>query len=136
MSQRNVDIIRVGYEAFLRGDAEAAFRVFAPDIEAHDDTRFVGERAYRGVEGFAHMLAVTTEGFEDVRYFADEFRAAGECVLVEARRTGRGVASGAPVEERQYHVWDLKDGRAVRFRLFLSREQAFSAAGIEEHGGR
>jgi hypothetical protein len=29
------------------------------------------------------------------------------------------------VEEPHYHVWDMRDGRAVRFRLFLSRDEAF-----------
>jgi hypothetical protein len=34
VSISNLEIIRGGYEAFLKGDLEAAFGVFAPDIEA------------------------------------------------------------------------------------------------------
>jgi ketosteroid isomerase-like protein len=133
MTRRNVELIRTGYEAFLRGDVESAFSVFADDIEAYDNPEMVGEPVYKGREGFARMLALTTEGFEDVRYFADTFIDLGDSVLVEARRAGRGASSGAEVEEHQYHVWDVDGGRAVRFRLFLSRAEALRAVGI---GGR
>ena len=73
------------------------------------------------------MLATTTEGFTDVRYYADAFVDAGDLVLVEARRAGKGTNSGVEVEEHQYHVWDLKDGKAVRFRLFLAKSDALTA---------
>lgn len=131
ISRHNVDIIRAGYEAFLSGDIESAFGVFAPDIEIYDDPSMVGEPVYRGPDGFARLLAVTTEGFEDVSYSADDFIEADDSVLVVARRAGRGVASGVRVEERQFHLWDMRDGVAVRFRLFLSRDDAFSAAGLQ-----
>ncbi|MET0972285.1 MAG: hypothetical protein ABWY95_02590 [Thermoleophilaceae bacterium] len=75
-------------------------------------------------------MAATTEGFDDVRYEVDEFTSVGDCVLVAARRSGRGTASGVRVEERQYHVWDMREGRAVRFRLFLSESDALRAAGL------
>ena len=124
----NLEIVKAGYEAFLRGDLEAAFSSFAPDIEAVDDPMIVGERHYTGVEGFARMLVVTTEGFEDVRYFADEFREFGDRVLVKARRSGRGQRSGVTVEERQYHLWTSVGGRTIRFELFHSEAEALKAA--------
>jgi ketosteroid isomerase-like protein len=131
MSRRNVEIIRAGYEAFLRGDLETAFSVFAEDIEAVDDPAMIGQRVYVGKEGFARMLAATTEGFDDVRYYADRFTDAGDSVLVDARRSGRGTLSGVTVEEHQHHVWDMRDGCAVRFRLFLSRDEALAALDLE-----
>ena len=134
MSRQNVEILEAGYRAFLSGDHERAFSVFAPDIEAHDDARMVEDTVYRGREGFARMLAVTTEGFEDVRYEPQEFVDAGPSVLVSVRRSGRGRASGARVEEHQWHVWDMRDGQAARFRLFLSEAEAHRACGL--HGQR
>jgi hypothetical protein len=77
------------------------------------------------------MLAETTEGFEDVQYFTDEFTEAGDLALVQARRSGRRATSSVRIEERQYHPLELRDGRAVRFRLFLSRADARRAAGLE-----
>jgi ketosteroid isomerase-like protein len=133
MAPRDLEIIRDGYQAFLRGDADEAFRIFAPDMEAYDDPKVVGGRVYRGPEGFARMLAVTTEGFDEVEYAADDFTATTDGVLVAAHRSGRGTRSGAWVEERQYHLWELRDGRAVRFRLFLSETEARRAAGLDAH---
>jgi ketosteroid isomerase-like protein len=130
VSRHNVELIEAGYQAFLRGDTETAFKVLAPDIEVEDDPRMVENTHYRGREGFAQMLAATTEGFADVRYSAEAFIDVGDQVLVEARRSGRGVASGAPVDERQYHLWDMSEGVAVRFRLFLSESDARVAAGL------
>jgi ketosteroid isomerase-like protein len=130
--RRNVEIIEAGYEAFLRGDVETAFKVFAPDIEVEDDPRMIENTHYHGREGFVQMLATTTEGFEDVRYSPEAFIDAGDQVLVEAHRSGRGVASGVTVEERQYHLWDMRDGLAVRFRLFLSESDARLAAGLPQ----
>jgi ketosteroid isomerase-like protein len=131
MPRQNVEILETGYRAFLSGDHETAFSVFAPDIEAFDDPRMIEDRVYRGRDGFARMLAVTTEGFEDVRYEAEEFIDVGDCVLVSVRRSGRGSASRVPVEEHQFHVWDMRAGQAVRFRLFLSEPDARAACGLE-----
>jgi len=46
---------------------------------------------------------------------------------VRARRTGRGTASGAAVEEVQFHVFDFEGATVVRFRSFLSEEKALEA---------
>jgi hypothetical protein len=43
----NLQIIRGGWEAFLKGDLEAAFSVFAPDIEALDDPQMVDDPVSR-----------------------------------------------------------------------------------------
>jgi hypothetical protein len=53
-------------------------------------------------------------------------------VLAEVRRTGRGRASGAQVDERQFHVWNVVAGRAARFQVYLDRDQALQAAGLRE----
>jgi ketosteroid isomerase-like protein len=58
--------------------------------------------------------------------------AVGDRVLVEVRRAGRGSASGVQVDERQFHVWDVVAGRAVRFRVYLDHDQALRAAGLPE----
>jgi hypothetical protein len=56
----------------------------------------------------------------------------GDRVLVDLRRTGRGEASGAQVDERQFHVWDVVVGRAVRFRVYLDQNQALEDVGLGE----
>jgi hypothetical protein len=36
------------------------------------------------------------------------------------------------VDERQFHVWDVVDRRAVRFWVYLDRDKALEAVGLRE----
>ena len=58
---------------------------------------------------------------EDVEGFAltpEEFMVAGDTVAVVIRYTGTGKATGKPLDLPVVHVWDIQDGKAVRFRQF------------------
>jgi ketosteroid isomerase-like protein len=130
MSQENVELVRRGYEAFAQGEIAEALAMFHPDIQVEDHERSLETpTSYHGREGFLTLFATVNEGFSDVRYTPEELTDVKDRVLVEVRRTGRGTASGAQVDERQFHVWDLAGGRAVRFRVYLDRDQALEAAG-------
>lgn len=130
MSRENIEALRAGYEALGRGDLGAALADFHPDVRVEDhEWSLASPVARRGHEGFLEIFAAVNEGFEDVLYVAEEFEVAGDRVLVKARRTGRGSASGVMVEERQFHVFDFKEGQIVRFRSFLSEEKAAEALG-------
>jgi ketosteroid isomerase-like protein len=133
MSQENVEIVRRAYEAFAQGDIEAALAMCQPDIQVEDHERSLETpTSYHGRDGFLTLFATVNEGFSDVRYTPEELTDVGDRVLVEVRRTGRGRASGAQVEERQFHVWDMVAGRAARFRVYLDRNQALESAGLRE----
>jgi ketosteroid isomerase-like protein len=133
VSQENVELVRRGYEAFAQGDIEAALDMFQPDIRVEDHERSLETpTSYHGRDGFLTLFATVNEGFSDVRYTPEKLTDVGDRVLVEVRRTGRGRASGAQVEERQFHVWDMVAGRAERFRVYLHRDQALEAAGLRE----
>src|SRR5829696_9481255 len=117
MWQENVEVVRRGYEDFARGDIEAALAFVSPDIEIEDHERSLEiPTSYRGRDGFLTLFATVNDGFTDVRYTPEELTEVDDRVLVEVRRTGRGEASGAHVDERQFHVWDIAAGRATRFR--------------------
>src|SRR5215218_7238019 len=133
MSQENTKLVRQGYEAFAQGDIEAALAMFHADIEVEDHNRSLETPAtYHGRDGFLTLFATVNEGFSDVRYTPEEQTDVGDRVLAEVRRTGRGRASGAQVDERQFHVWDVVAGRAVRFRVYLDRDQALDAVRLRE----
>ena len=128
MAQENVEALRRGYEALARRDVEAALAVLDPAVRVEDHEWSLGSPTTRhGHQGFLEILATVNEGFEDVQYTAEEFTDLGDQVLVKARRTGRGTASGVPVEEQQFHVHDFADGLVVRFRSFLNPDKALAA---------
>jgi uncharacterized protein len=133
MSQENVELVRRGYEAFAEGDIEAALAMFQPDIQVEDHERSLETpTSYHGRDGFLTLFATVNEGFSDVRYTPEKLTDVGDRVLVDVRRTGRGKASGAQVEERQFHVWDMVAGRAACFRVYIDRNHALEAAGLRE----
>ena len=133
MSQENTELVRRGYEAYAQGDIEAALAMFDPDIQVEDHDRSLDTPStYHGRDGFLSLFATVNEGFSDVQYTPEDLTGVGNQVLVEVRRTGRGRASGARVNERQFHVWDILESRAVRFQVYLDHTDALEAVGLRE----
>jgi ketosteroid isomerase-like protein len=133
MSQANVELVRRGYEAFAQGDIEAALAMLHSNIQIEDHDRSLETpTTYEGRDGFLTLFATVNEGFSEVRYTPEELTAMEDRMLVQVRRTGRGEASGVQVDERQFHVWDVVAGRAVRFRVYVDHEQALEAVGLRE----
>ena len=57
---------------------------------------------------------------------------AGERVISSVRFTGRGKASGAPVEMTLISVSSLRDGLIYRVRNYPDMAAALEAAGVRE----
>ena len=53
---------------------------------------------------------------------------AGDAVVLVFRQAGTGPGSDVRIERDFFAVYDLKDSKDVRFRLFESREQALEAS--------
>ena len=130
MSDERIARLQAGYDALAGGDVPSVLALMHPEVVAEDQDRTLeASGPYNGHEGFAAMLATVNEGFDDVRYTPQRFEAAGDQVLVEVRRSGRGSASGLSVDERQFHLFDF-DGETVRrFRSFVDEAQARAAYG-------
>jgi hypothetical protein len=45
---------------------------------------------------------------------------------------GQARHTAIPVEMHPFHVFKLRDGKILRWYVFLAREQALAAAGLEE----
>ena len=91
------------------------------------------ERAtYRGHEGVRRYLATVEEEFEEIRIEPVELIDAGEQVVSAVRISGRGKASGAPVELTLISVSSLRDGMAYRIRNYPDMAAALEAAGLSE----
>src|SRR3954451_2019727 len=101
MSQAHIDRIRRGFEAFNRGDWDAALEFVAEDVVwgaylASMD----GERAIFGHESLRRTWQAERDdlGGEDLKEEAGDIRDLGAgSVLVKLRVTGRGTASCLPV---------------------------------------
>ena len=119
MSEQSVEVVKRAYAAFAEGDVPAVLGMFADDIEWHEAEGMPYGGVYRG--GEAVLQNVFGPISQDVEGFAvtpEEFMATGDTVAVVVSYTGTGKATGKPLDLPIVHVWDIQDGKAVRFRQF------------------
>jgi len=130
MSQENVEVVRRLLDAQQRDDIPAALACLDPDLD-WVPLRAAIEGAYTGHEGFEKFwedTRVTFETFEP--HF--ELRAVGEQVLAWGTIGVRGRGSGAEVDVPVGGIFDLRDGRIVRWQDFGSKETALEAVGLTD----
>ena len=132
MSQENVDIVRRVYEAWNRRDYSRALGLIDSEIEVEAATGGLGDGTYRGRAGLYKALEGFWSEFDDTRVEVEEYVPAGDHVITSVLLHGRGKRGGTSVEWRQWQVWTLRDGKAVRWRLFGNRREAVDAVGLAE----
>jgi ketosteroid isomerase-like protein len=134
MSQENVEAVLRGYEAFNRGDLDAAAEGFHPEIEWSGPGVLPEKREiYRGIDGVRRFWGQWQAEFEDFTVEIEEVIEAGEQVIVMAAVSGTGRGSGAHVRSPTFpHVWTIRDGQAVRMEMLRTRAEALEATGLRE----
>jgi ketosteroid isomerase-like protein len=132
MSQENVEIVRLAYEAFNRGDIEGMVANAAPDFEYVSAGTIGGIGVYSGSEGYRRFLEEFWGRFDDARVEINEIIEAADLVLVSLTARGRGKLSGVEVSWDVWNVWTVRDGAFVRGQGFTDRAEALEAAGLEE----
>jgi ketosteroid isomerase-like protein len=131
MSQENVEIARANYDAFNRGDVDAAFEDFAPDFEL-DLSRAIGlDRGVYSLAQFRRLAESGIELWESVQFIADEFIDAGEHVVMPFTNRLRG-RDGIEVQARGTWLCTIRDGLIVRICLYQELQDALEAAGLRE----
>ena len=130
MEEENVEKLRRAYEAFNRGDFDAAIEITRPDFEF---VRVGGQGSVRGAAAFRAWME--PDAFEDLRLEPLEFRAHGSKVLVHARSLARGAGSGIELDLTNWAVWTFdEDGLATRVEGFLDhqKDRALRAADLSD----
>ena len=132
ISPDDVEQVRKGYDSLRRGDVDFVLTLIRPDfeLEVHTDRPDIAETVYRGRDGFLRNIAELTEVFDDFALEPEEFLEGDEQLVVVTRATGRGKSSGVDVDQRLFHVWTVRDGKAARLEIYRDRAAALEAAGI------
>jgi uncharacterized protein len=128
MSQANVEIVRHAWEAHKSRDNEAAFQLYAQEIEIHSA---FGE-VYRGLGGVQEYFRSSLGAMDLIGAAVEEWIDAGDNVIAVMHISARGRTSGAPVEQHQFHVWTVRQGRLARLDVYHDRSQALEAVGLAE----
>jgi ketosteroid isomerase-like protein len=132
MSQADIEMLRAGYEAFNRGDWDAATRLAHPEFELQTADRAVNPGVYRGAEAARRFLVDLLEPFEEVVIEPEEFYERDDQIVVFLLARFRPTGSSAFVENRIGHLWTMREGKFVRLAIFPRREDALEAAGLRE----
>jgi ketosteroid isomerase-like protein len=119
MSEHSLDVVKDVYEAFARGDVPAVLGAFAADIEWHEADGMPQGGVYHGPEAVAqNVFGPLTEDVEGFAVTPEQLISSGDSVAAVVRYTGTGAVSGKPLDLPVVHVWDIRDGKAARFRQF------------------
>ena len=111
MSQENVEVVRVAYEAFARARLGRFMEHYADDVE------------YR-------VLAGASDGFW--QQLVELIDAGGDTVFTAERFGGRARLSGVEADSPNWTVFTIRDGKIASGHEYATREQALEAAGLSE----
>jgi ketosteroid isomerase-like protein len=136
VAQRNVELMRQGFEAMTRADLSELLALIHPDFEVEIPPDVSAEPdVYRGHDGMRRYIRSFQASMEDIRFEPERMWEVGDEVVVELRLSATGKSSGIPVELRTGQVWRIVDGRAVAARVYADVAAALESVGLREQPG-
>jgi hypothetical protein len=129
----SVATVRSIYEAFGRGDVQTVLGLMSEKVEWNEAEHFT----YWTGGPFVGPQAVLNGVFARIGQDFDGFTVdvgrvvgCGETVLSEGRYRGTVKATGKRLDVQVAHVWDVRDGKVVRFQQYVDTWQVAQATGV------
>ncbi len=140
MSKENVEFVRNLFTAGASMDKQALLaalpelipQVADPDIEWIEDPTRVDSRTYRGHDGVLRSWKQWLDEWDEYGFEIERLLDCGEEVLVVAKESGSGAASGATVSSHIYLLVTVREQKIRRWREFYDESAARKAAGLTE----
>lgn len=129
MSAQNIELQRLGVEAWSRGDVEDFLALCHPEFEWHSGGGFPGlDPVYRGHDGFRKFERDFRATWESITLTLDEIRDRGK--RTAARATFAAVGrDGLRLRNPIAWITTWRDGLAVRVDVFTEWDSALEALG-------
>lgn len=122
--EQALEMVKASYEAYNRGDFDAAASGLHPDVEFNRvsdvETALTGRDAVR--------KNMEPEVWESQQVEVHRMEVIGDCILVDATFHAVGSGSGIELHQMGFHVWRIRDGKGAAFRFFGDRDEAVEAA--------
>jgi ketosteroid isomerase-like protein len=131
MPESNLEVARKAFEIFDPRGVEEMLASCPEDGVWYPFPEWVEEREYRGHDGIRRLIAVWTETFDEYTAIPEDFRDAGDVIVVLGEQ--RGVIRGSTVEMSQplgAVCSDFRDGKIGTIRFFQTWKEALDAAGL------
>jgi ketosteroid isomerase-like protein len=131
MGRANVEVVAQLIDAFARRDADAMVELLDPDVLFEPaPTAARAYRTYVGHSGMRQYLQDIEDTWERLELTVQEFRHAGDYVLVFGRIYA--ARQGSVADDPATFVWRLEDGLVVWGKVFRNRDEALETVGIQE----
>jgi uncharacterized protein len=127
----NTDTLRDGYEAFGRGDLDAATQNFADDIRWENPEAPVipNNGVTEGKEQVKQLFAELGNYWESFSITPDEFIESGDTVVVLSHSESKGKDTGKEVKLPWVHVWRFANGKVTDVQALTDTALAADALG-------
>jgi uncharacterized protein len=123
------DRLRRAYDAFSSG-AGLDWSLFDPAVR-HDQTEGLFlDGVFFGQEGVRAALEEVELDWEDLSYELLEVREVDNRILVLLRMKARVRDSQAELDAQVAHVWEFRDGRAVKWDVYSDHASACRAFNV------
>jgi ketosteroid isomerase-like protein len=126
----NVEVMKRGYEAFAERGVDGFLEFIHPEFELVTTPGLALEpQTYVGHAGVRRYFDSFYEAVDEIRIEPKEFIPVRDVVIVPFRLTTRGRTTGIEASMEAVQVCTIRDGKAVRFDVYLTVEEAREAIG-------
>jgi ketosteroid isomerase-like protein len=130
MSQENVETVRRAIAAINARDIDGYLACCTENVEL---LLPMAGSEYLGANGIKRFFTDIEDIGPDFRIEVQGVQAIGDSTALALLRVGStGRASGIVVAAESANVYDFIDGKLSRIRIFLDRDEALKAVGLEE----
>jgi uncharacterized protein len=121
--------LKDAYEAFNRGDIDAAVAGLDPEIEWSEPAEFPGGGAYHGREAVKGYLTQSRAPWAEGSSEPEQMIPAGDRIVVMVHARFRAKGSEAWQDVKLADVYTVRNGKIVAMRAFADREEALRWVG-------
>jgi ketosteroid isomerase-like protein len=132
MSEENVRLVGRAIAAINARDIEGYLACCTENVKLETPMAAVGG-VYEGIDGIRRYFADIEDAAPDFRIELDGGEGVdSKRVIAFLRISSTGRASGIRMAMPLTNVYDLLDGKISHIRIFLDRQEALKAVGLEE----
>ena len=132
MSRENVEVVQAAFDAYSRADLDRLLEVTSPEIVVNQPQEQPDLQTYEGHDGLMRALAEWVGEWDGYQVEVLRVIDADPHVMAKVRQRGRGKASGVEIESTMSWVFTMEGSKIVRWRMFLSEQEALEAVGLRE----
>ena len=128
MSEQNIEVVQRVYDAMGSRDATVMQELFADDIRIWQSPSLPWGGDHEGLDGAFTFFLTLVEHIQS-QVTTENLFAAGDHVVQTGRTRGTVVANGARFDIPEVHVWELRDGKVITFRVYIDTPAMLEALG-------